>query len=103
MKMGGKGIFEPGDWMVHYNTAKEELTVKISLKHFYVELGKGTLDGKATDIFAGPISQEDNVWLADWNGFPEYTAHTSEHPDFILTDGSGFGMTKSLVFEKVDE
>ncbi|GAJ19845.1 unnamed protein product, partial [marine sediment metagenome] len=39
MKMDGKGIFEPGEWMVHYAPVGRELTVKISLKNFYVELG----------------------------------------------------------------
>ena len=34
MKMGGKGVFEPGKWMVHYAPAARDLTVEISLKNF---------------------------------------------------------------------
>ncbi len=103
MKMGGKGIYEPGEWMVHYAPAGRELMVKISLKNFYVELGKGVVEGKSTDIFAGPISQDGKVWLADWTSFPDYTAHTAEHPNFILSDGTDAAITKALVFEKVEE
>jgi len=103
MKMGGKGVFEPGEWMVHYAPAGRELTVKISLKNFYVELGKGVVEGKSTDIFAGPISQDGKVWQADWTGFPDYTAHTAEYPNFNLSEGTDAGISKTLVFEKVTE
>jgi len=103
MKMGGKGVFEPDEWMVHYAPVGRELMVKISLKNFYVELGKGALEGKSTDIFAGPISQDGKVWQVDWTSFPDYTAHTAEHPNFNLSERTDSGITKSLVFEKVEE
>ena len=103
MKMGGKGIFEPGEWMVHYAPAGRELTVKISLKNFYVELGKGVVEGKSTDIFAGPISQDGKVWLVDWTSFHDYTAHTEKHPNFPMYEDPNQGVTYSLIFEKVEE
>ncbi len=102
-KLGGKGVFEPGKWMVHYAPADRELTVKISLKNFYMELGEAVLEGKSTDVFTGPISQDGKVWQADWTSFPDYTAHTAEYPNFNLSDGTDSGITKSLVFEKVEE
>ena len=103
MKLGGKGVFEPGKWMVHYAPADRELTVKIILKNFYAELGEDVVEGKSTDVFAGPVSQDGKVWLADWTSFPDYTAHTAEHPNFNLSDGTDSGITKSLVFEKVEK
>ncbi len=103
MKMGGKGVFEPGEWMVHYAPAGRELTVKISLKNFYVELGKGVVEGKSTDIFVGPISQDGQGWLADWTSFPVYTAHTPEYPNFPMYEDPNQGLTYSLIFEKVQE
>ena len=78
MKMGGKGVFEPGEWMVYYTPVGRELMVKITLKNLYVELCKDTLEGKSTDIFAGPVSQNGKVWHAA-HGLPEgpgYTGHS---------------------------
>ena len=103
MKMGGKGVFEPGEWMVYYAPAGRELTVKISLKNFYMELGEDVLEGKSTDIFAGPISQDGKVWLADWTSFPDYTAHTAKYPNFKMSGDPNQGVTDSLIFEKVEE
>lgn len=101
MKLGGKGIFEPGQWMVHYAPAGRELTVKISLKNFYVELGKGVLEGKSTDVFAGPVSQDGQVWQVDWVSFPYYIAHTAKYPHFEMFEDPNYGISNSLVFEKV--
>jgi len=103
MKMGGKGVFKPGEWMVHYVPAGRELTVKISLKNFYVELGESVLEGKSTDIFAGPISQDGKVWQVDWTSFPYYVARTAEHPSFIMSEDTDYGISKILIFEKVTE
>lgn len=101
MKMGGKGIYEPGEWMVHYAPAGRELTVRISLKNFYVELGEDVLKGKSTDIFAGPISQDGKVWQVDWTSFPDYVAHTAKYPDFKMAADPNYGVSKAIIFEKV--
>ncbi len=101
MKMGGKGIFEPGKWMVHYTPAGRELIVKISLKNFYVELGKDVLEGKSTDIFTGPVSKDGKVWQVDWTNFPDYTVHTAKYPKFPVHRDPNQGVTYSLIFEKV--
>lgn len=101
MKLGGKGVFEPGDWLVHYAPTSRELTVKISLKNFYAELGKDILEGKSTDIFVGSISEDGKVWQVDWVGFPDYVAHTAEHPHFEMSVDPNYGITYTLTFEKV--
>ena len=103
MKMGGKGIFEPGEWMVHYAPAGRELTVKISLKNFYIELGKDVLEGESKDIFTGPISQDSKFWQVDWTSFPDYVAHTAEYPDFQMSEDPNYGISKTLIFERVTE
>lgn len=101
MKMGGKGIFEPGEWMVHYSPGDWELTVKISLKNFYIELGKDVLEGESKDIFTGPISQDSKFWQVNWTSFPDYVAHTAENPNFQMSEDPNYGISKTLVFEKV--
>jgi hypothetical protein len=103
MKMGGKGVFEPGEWMVYYAPAGRELMVRILLKNMYVELGKDVLEGKSTDVFAGPISQDGTLWQVEWTSFPYYVAHTAENPNFIMTEDPNVGISDFLVFEKVTE
>ncbi len=100
MRKGGKGIFEPGNWLVHYDPAGRELTVEISLKHFHAELGKDVLEGKCTDIFVGQISKDGKVWPVVWTAFPDYTAHTAERPNYKLPTDLEYGISKNLVFEK---
>ena len=103
MKMGGKGIYEPGEWVVHYFPAGRELVVRISLKNFYAKLGEDVLEGKSTDIFAGPILQDDKVWQVNWTSFPDYIIHTAEHPDFRISEDPDYGLSKTLIFEKVTD
>ncbi|HUS73688.1 MAG TPA: hypothetical protein VMY06_11530 [Sedimentisphaerales bacterium] len=103
MKMGGKGIYEPGEWMVYYAPVGRELMVRISLKNLYVEMGENVLEGKSMDIFAGPVLQDDKVWPVEWTSFPDYVAHTAEYPDFPISEDPNYGISKTLVFEKVAE
>jgi len=103
MKMGGKGVIEPGEWMVYYVPADRELTVKTSLRNFHIEIGKGVLEGKSKDIFVGDVSEDGKFWTAEWASYPDYVAHTDEHPDFHFSDDPNSGIFKSLVFEKLTQ
>jgi hypothetical protein len=103
MKMGGKGIYEPGEWMLYYIPVDRELMVKISLKNFHVELGKDSLEGKSTDIFNGPVSKDGKLWQVNWTSYFDYVAHTSQHPDFIITEDPNRGISQTLIFQKVTE
>jgi len=97
----GKGVFKPGEWTVHYNPASRELTVKISLKDFRVQVEDNVLEGKVTDVFVGQISKDGNTWPADWTSFPDYTAHTPENPNFKMAADPNYGVENPLTFEKV--
>lgn len=103
MKMGGKGVYEPGEWIVYYAPVGRELMVQISLKNFYVELGENSLEGKSTDIFNGPISQDGKLWQANWTSYFDYVAHTTEYPDFPMSEDPNIGISQILIFEKVPE
>ena len=103
MKMGGKGIYEAGEWLVHYIPAGRELMVRISLKNLYLEMGENVLEGKSTDVFAGPISQNGKVWQVEWTSFPDYVARTAKHPNFPMFEKTDYGFSKTLIFEKVTE
>jgi hypothetical protein len=99
----GIGVYEPGEWMVNYSPASRELTVKVSLKNFYYEWGDELIEGDSIDIFGGPISQDGNVWQAEWTSFPHYIVSTPEHPNFDLTKGmiDENGITTTLTFKKM--
>lgn len=101
MKMDGKGVFEPGPWLVHYVPDKRELTVVISLRNLYVEVGDNVLEGNSKDVLAGTISQHGDIWQADWTSFPKYTAHTDVYSNFDLSEDPNYGITNALIFEKV--
>ncbi|MCX5637649.1 MAG: hypothetical protein NTX52_08155 [Planctomycetota bacterium] len=101
MIKGGKGVFKPGEWTVHYNPSSRELTVKISLKDFRIQVEDNVLEGKVTDVFVGQISKGGNIWQADWTSFPDYIANTPENPNFKLVADPNYGVETPLTFEKV--
>ena len=103
MKKGGKGVYEPGEWMVYYAPISRELTVKISLKNFYMESGRAVVEGESTVIFVGPVSENGKVWYADCTSLPEYVVHTAKHPHFEMSEDPNYGITYTVTFEKVRE
>ena len=103
MKMGGKSVYEPGQWFVYYTPATRELTVKIILKSFYAEVGGGIVEGKSKDIFTGKIDEDGKTWLVDQTSFPDYTAHTDKYPNFRMAEDPNTGITITLTFEKVEK
>ena len=102
MKMNGEGVFEPGKWLVDYDPNTRELTVQVSLKRFRAQLGDGVLEGKSTDIFVGPVSENGKAWQVVWTSFGDYTVHTKQNPNAKLaTDPNG--EVTVLVFTKAEE
>lgn len=102
MIKGGKGVFTPGDWEAYYTPSARELTVKISIKSFRIEVADNILEGKSTDVFLGEISENGKTWQAVWTGFPDYVAHTSENPNFEMKEESEYGNQQDVTFKKVD-
>jgi hypothetical protein len=85
MKLGKESVFEPGEWVVQYDSRTKELIVILDIQSFTVVMGENIVEGSSKDIIAGPVS-EDGVWTADWVSYPDYIARTPEHPEFRLTD-----------------
>lgn len=100
---GGDGVFEPGEWTAVYAQDTRELTVQIALKGLRIEMGDNILQGKSSDIFVGPVSEDGKIWQAKWTSFPQYTAHTPEHPNFDMSTDQVYGTTAELTFSKVAE
>lgn len=103
MKMGKKSIFEPGEWIVDYESATRILTVKIELKHFYTEIGTGTIKGSFSDVFIGPVSEDKLIWNANWTTFLKSTSHTPENPSVDLSTDPIYGESRDIVFRKVEK
>ena len=103
MKMDGKSIFEPGQWLVHYNSDSRELTVTIVIKHFYMELGDSTLDGDITDVITGTVDENGNFWRATDTTYSNITGHIPNQDNFDFSSDPTYGFTTELVFKKITE
>jgi hypothetical protein len=100
-KGGGKAVFKPGRWTVHYDPQIRELTVEIVFDYVHFEMGPELLEGKSTDVFMGKVSQDGNFWRADWFGFPDYMAYGSQTKRLTVTPEESFLGT--ITFEKLQE
>jgi hypothetical protein len=103
MQLGGKGVFEPGLWVVQYSHEQRELIVEITIERFRVELGKSVLRGKTRDIFVGSISADGRLWWAERFSFPEYIADTKKYPNRALTVDPNDAPRQGVLFQKVQE
>ncbi len=99
MKMGGKGIYEPGLWTVQYSPSGRELTVEVVMDHVHLEMGPDLLEGKRTDVFAGEVSEDGRIWRAEWFSFPDYIAYTPEPKRLAYEPEESFVGT--IIFEKL--
>ena len=103
MRLGGEGIFEPGQWTVQYLKEQRQLVVEIAIKHFRTELGESVLKGQTRDFFIGKVSTDGHLWLVDRYSFPEYFVDTEKYHNYKLPFDPNNNPRESLIFEKVIE
>lgn len=102
MKFDKEGVFEPGEWIAHYDPSDRVLTVRISIKHFRIGLGPDiVVEGDRWDVFVGPVSEDGKTWLTERTSFTDYISHTPEHPYFRIAEEQNLPVTTTLLFEKV--
>lgn len=101
MKMGGKGIYEPGLWTVQYSPLSRELTVEVVMDYVHLEMGPNLLEGKRTDVFAGEVSEDGRTWRAEWFSLPDYIAYTPEPKRLTYEPDESF--VGAIIFEKIEE
>ncbi len=101
MILGGKGLFEPGQWTVQYSQEKRELIVEIAIEHFHVELGDKVVQGRTRDFFVGLVSSDGQLWWTDRFSFPEYIVDTKKYPNYKLPFNHDDNPRESLIFQKV--
>jgi hypothetical protein len=101
MKLGGKGVFEPGQWTVQYLQEQRELIVEITIDRLRVEFGESVLRGRTRDFFVGSVSEDGTSWWADRFSYPEYVADTKTYHDYKLPVDPNDNPHESLLFQKV--
>jgi len=101
MKEGGESSYEPGGFVASYDKSQKELTVRISVKHSYIELVGGIVEGSSEDVFSGAFTEDGKTWNVTWTSFPKYIARTEDKAEINLSKNvTEEGVTTSLVFEK---
>jgi hypothetical protein len=103
MKLGGKGVFQPGIWTVQYLQEQRELIVEIVIDNFHTELGDDTVQGRTRDFFIGPVSQDGTLWWVERYTFPEYIVDTEIYHNYKLPFDPNENPWESLIFEKITE
>ena len=101
MKMGGKGVYKLGQWTVQYTPDNRELAVEVVVKHFHLDMGPNALEGSSEDWFVGRISEDSQIWEAEWSSFPKYIAFTPE-PNELTVDPEDYPRG-TVVFRKQPE
>jgi hypothetical protein len=97
---GGEGIFTPGLWTVTYEAETRELSVEIVIEHFHLDMGgEQALEGRTTDLLAGPVSEDFTVWEADWFAKEKLVGFTPERKE--LPEVKEFEYRKKVIFKKV--
>jgi len=100
MKMGGKGVLQPGQWTLQYDPDTRELSVEVIVEKLHKEVGGGILEGSIRDIFIGRISDDYKQWQATWISFPKYVAYIPERHELPVDPNDTI---TELLFEKVTE
>jgi len=100
---GGKSVFEPGEWTVHYVPETHQLTLKIAMTHVRIDMAGTILEGATKDVFSGTIQPDEGIWQVQWTAFNRYTVRTPDRPAKDLSTDETYGETKALTFHKVPQ
>lgn len=101
LKLGGKGIYQPGLWTVQYSPLTRELAVLVVMDYVHLEMGPNLLEGKSTDTLVGKVSEDGKSWHAEWFSLPDYIAYTPEPKRLTVDPNASFAAT--IIFEKLEE
>jgi hypothetical protein len=98
---GGKGFFQTGPMLTYYTPSKRELTAKLYLKRYRIELEDGgVIEGNSEDIFTGKVSEDGKEWKADWFEFPEYYITAEAYKNFEIPFDPNESFQDTLIFQK---
>ena len=78
---GGTGTYKLGEWSVQYAPESRELAVEIVVEEFHIDKTTYGLKGSSTDFFVGPVSEDEQVWKAEWFTMPENIIYSLDEPE----------------------
>jgi hypothetical protein len=95
MKDGQFSTYKAGDCPVEYTPATRELFVSIELEDIHIVFLDNVIDGKSTDRFVGPVSQDGKEWTTEWIKIFDYGPRFPQEPNDIYAE--------PLVFDKIED
>jgi hypothetical protein len=95
---GSISTYKAGNFTVEYTPQTRELFVTVEMKSIHIRFMNERIDGNSTDRFAGPVSKDGKVWMADWIMLFDYGPR---FPQNVNDPNNTFG--GQLVFEKVKD
>ncbi len=98
---GGKGVYELGQWAVQYSPDNRELAVEVVVEHFSLDMVSFGLEGHSTDWFVGPVSEDSQIWQAEWFTFRKATTWGPETLEFPFDPNDN--PVDTVVFRKQPE
>ena len=98
LKHGGKAVYELGQWTVQYSPDDRELTVEVVVEHYSLDMVSFGMEGHSTDWFIGPVSEDSQIWQAEWFTFRKSAAWGPEPLEFHFDPNDN--PVGTLVFRK---
>ena len=93
---GTFALFVIGECEASYNPTTRELSSRIILDAFEINMPNTNYKGKSEDHFVGPVSEDGKTWSVEWRGYG-YLEDASP-PDVNYIDAN----PELLVFSKID-
>ncbi len=90
---GGKAVYNLGPCTAEYDSKTRHLAVTIIIKHYEITFPNGSMEGTFCDYLGGYISEDGQVWKADWMNQSEIFGSGKDE----------FDEPKRIMFEKVTE
>ena len=81
MKSGGSATYTIGPWTVQYTPENNELAVEIVVEQFQIDRSNFGIKGSSTDYFVGPVSEDGQVWKAEWFTMPKNFIYSLDEPE----------------------
>ena len=101
LKGGGKGVYELGQWTVQYSPDNRGLSVEVVVEHYNLDMVSFGLKGHSTDWFVGPVSEDSQMWEAEWFTFRKSTVWGPEPLEFPFDPNDN--PIETVVFRKQPE
>jgi len=93
---GTFAYFAMGNCESKYDPASEQLSVKIFLDEFQMQLPMGEIKGTSEDYFDGPVSQDGKTWTVSWRNYSWLAGGSRPDPNEVEA------YPEKLVFKKID-